>query len=104
MQDDLKSRAKKRLLDLLKGAVSGAVVAAASLIPTTAEAAPAPAPAAETTLEERVQDLREQNGVNGNQADTPEEATLGGHFHNWGNHWNNWGNWDNWHNWHNHHH
>jgi len=99
MNDDVKSRAKQRLHDLLKTAVSGIVVAAASVTTPAVEAPAAPVPQA-TTFEERVEQLRKQIAVNGDQADATDETLVA--FHNWGNHWHNWGDWHNWHNWHNH--
>jgi hypothetical protein len=97
MQAEVKSAAKKRLGDLLKTAVGGLVVAAASL---TTPAADAPAaPPDQAALEQRVQEVRKQSAVS-NAPNNATEETLAA-FHNWGNHWHNWGNWPNWHNWHN---
>jgi hypothetical protein len=98
MQGEVRAQAKKRLSAMLKAAVGGLVVAAATLVtPAPASASPA---AQQTSLAERVQELRKQALATDGQ-NAAEEMLVA--FNNWGNHWNNWNNWHNWHNWVNHH-
>jgi rSAM-associated Gly-rich repeat protein len=99
MQEDTRSQLKDRLCAMVKAAVSGLVVAAATLNTPAAEA-PKPT-ATETSLEKRVEEVRKQNVLTTDNAADTDDAVAA--FHNWGNHWHNWGNWNNWHNWHNHH-
>ena len=91
-----RSQVKKRLLDLLKTAVGGVIVAGATCSTPTVEAAPA----GETTVtvEERAQGLRDAVAAP-DLAKAPETSLVA--FNNWGNHWNKWDKWNKWPNWHN---
>ncbi len=97
---DDRPQIKKRLIDKLKFAVGGLVVAAVSLsASSTAEASTATPD--KPSLEERVTQLHQQLGAN--LPEQAETSAMLAAFHNWGNHWDKWHNWHNWANWHNHH-
>jgi hypothetical protein len=96
---DDRAQTKQRLIDKLKLAVGGLVVAAASL--STPAAAEASATVDQKpSIEERVTQLQQQLGDKLIEQ-TDVSARLAA-FNNWGNHWDKWHNWHNWANWHNH--
>jgi hypothetical protein len=95
-----RAQTKKRLIDKLRIAVGGLVVAAASLSASPAAEASTESPQ-KPSLEERVSQLQKQIGVA--LPEQGEASAMLTAFNNWGNHWDNWHNWHNWANWHNHH-
>jgi hypothetical protein len=98
---DDRTQTKRRLIDKLKLAVGGLVVAAASLSASPVAEASTTPPAQQPSLEERVAQLHQQLDLKLNEQGEAS-ATLAA-FNNWGNHWDKWHNWHNWANWHNHH-
>lgn len=97
--DDDRCRTKKRLIDKLKSAIGGLVIATASLATPSAEASVAPETKQTPSLEERISQLPKQTIATTEHSDSLETMLA---FGNWGNHWANWQNWKNWANWHNH--
>jgi hypothetical protein len=95
-----RTQIKRRLVEKLRIAVGGLVVAAASLSTSpAAEASTATTP--KPSLEERASQLQQKIGTTLPEQSEASAALAG--FNNWGNHWDKWHNWHNWANWHNHH-